>query len=288
MGDGVESASLTKTVITGQNKGVGVYAVGGENLVMRLENVTVGGVGAGVKVMGGKKLVISGSSTVNFMGEYGVYVGDGVKSAELTGTVIKGQNNGVGVYAVGTEKMTMTLTDVTISEVGAGVYVKRGKSLTIGGENSTISFTGDYGVKVEGLMAAHLVKTRIVGTGSGQGKNNGVSVGVYAVGTKDMTMTLTDVTISEVQTGVVVVAGENLTMTGGSIKEVQTGIAMSGSGKLVVEKETRIEFTDGYGVIVGDKVTAKLTETKITGSGTGVYVGGGKVELSGVKIEGDG
>ncbi|WP_208431825.1 NosD domain-containing protein, partial [Bartonella schoenbuchensis] len=245
-------------------------------------------VGAGVKVMGGKKLVISGSSTVNFMGEYGVYVGDGVKSAELTGTVIKGQNKGVGVYAVGTEKMTMTLTDVTISEVGAGVYVKRGKSLTIGGENSTISFTGDYGVKVEGLMAAHLVKTRIVGTGSGQGKNNGVSVGVYAVGTKDMTMTLEGVTISKVQTGVVVVAGENLTMTGGSIKEVQTGIDMSGSGKLMVKDRATIEFTDGYGVMVGDKVTAELTETKITGSGTGVYVGGGKVELSEVKIEGDG
>ncbi|WP_208431856.1 hypothetical protein, partial [Bartonella schoenbuchensis] len=84
-----------------------------------------------------KNLMIGGSSRIEFMGTrgYGVYVGEKVKGVSLKGTVIKGQNKGYGVYAVGTEKMTMTLTDVMISKVGAGVYVKRGKNLMIGGSS---------------------------------------------------------------------------------------------------------------------------------------------------------
>nr|WP_208431829.1 hypothetical protein [Bartonella schoenbuchensis] len=51
------------------------------------------------------------------------------------------------MYAVGGENLVMRLEGVKISEVGTGVYVKRGKSLTIGGENSTISLAdgGRYG-----------------------------------------------------------------------------------------------------------------------------------------------
>ncbi|MBA9083556.1 hypothetical protein GGR10_001428, partial [Bartonella chomelii] len=207
MGDGVgvmvggemKGVSLNDVTIRGSGSGVGsmgVYVMGTEDMTMTLTDVTISRVGMGVVVGKGKNLMIGGSSRIEFMGTrgYGVYVGEKVKGVSLKGTVIKGQNNGVGVYAVGTEKMTMTLTDVMISKVGAGVYVKRGKSLTIGG-SSRIEFTDGYGVYVgEGVESASLKGTRITGKGSGMG------TGVIMESSGKMT--LENVTISKVQTGV--------------------------------------------------------------------------------------
>ncbi|ENN90511.1 right-handed parallel beta-helix repeat-containing protein [Bartonella schoenbuchensis] len=104
-------------------------------------------------------------------------------------------------------------------------------------------------------------------------------------------MTLNMVNILKVQTGVSA-EGSQLTVTlsgGVKISNVRTGVAMTGSGKLAVEDGTKIEFKDGYGVMVGG-VNARLTGAKIMGSGSGygVYAMGGKVLLEKVTIEGDG
>ncbi|ENN91331.1 right-handed parallel beta-helix repeat-containing protein [Bartonella schoenbuchensis] len=271
VGGDVTSASLMRTVITGKGKGsTGVYAMG-EDVTMTVADVTISGVQMGITMMGGGDLTVTGQSTINFMGGYGVMVGDKVtadlvkvriegdgkgmgtgvimegsgkmmltevgiskvktgvyadngaleikgrttidfkengwgvyveklvKSVSLDDVTIRGEDNGYGIHAVGSEEMVMMLKDVRVSKVGKGVYARGGKKLTING-NSTIDFTGEYGVKVEGLGTTHLTKTRIVGKESVGGRNNGVSVGVYAVGGE--TMRLTGVDISKVQTGV--------------------------------------------------------------------------------------
>ncbi|AQX30160.1 right-handed parallel beta-helix repeat-containing protein [Bartonella schoenbuchensis] len=292
MGDGVKSASLTGTVIRGGGSGQGVYAERGTNLTMMLENVTISGVGTGVRMMGGKSLTITGGSIkevqtgvamssgwltvkdgtkIEFMGEYGVYMGDGVKSASLMGTRITGGGSGQGVYAERGTGMAMRLEGVTISRVGTGVRVMGGKSLTITGGSikevqtgvammkgeslmisgsSTISFMGDYGVYMgDKVTKADLVRVMIEGNGKGTG------TGIHAM-------------------------GGNVMVSGGEIKKVQMGIAMS-SGWLTVKDGTKIEFMGDYGVYMGSGVkSASLTGTVIRGNGkgkgTGVYAVGGR------------
>ncbi|WP_208431838.1 hypothetical protein, partial [Bartonella schoenbuchensis] len=117
---------------------------------MVLGGVKIGGVGAGVYVKNGTLIMRGENSTISLAdgGRYGVYMGDGVESASLTKTVIKGQNKGVGVYAVGTKDMTMTLEGVTISKVGAGVYVKNGTLEILEGTTISLADGGEYGVGV--------------------------------------------------------------------------------------------------------------------------------------------
>ncbi|ENN91338.1 hypothetical protein m07a_02100 [Bartonella schoenbuchensis m07a] len=290
VGKDVKSADLAKVTIEGDGKGTGTGVIMEGSGKMTLDKVGISKVKTGVYADNGA-LEIKGRTTIDFKGSgWGVYVEKLVKNVSLDDVTIKGEDNGYGIHAVGSEEMVITMKDVTISKVGKGVYVGGGKSLTISGENSTIDFMGEYGVKVEGLVTTHLTKTRIVGKESVGGRNNGVSVGVYAVGGE--TMTLTGVDISKVQTGVSAEGRELMvTLEGGMrISNVQTGVAMTGSGKLAVEKETEIQFKDGYGVMVGGKMMAKLTETRIKGegSGYGVYVGKGKVVLENVTVEGDG
>ncbi|AQX31200.1 right-handed parallel beta-helix repeat-containing protein [Bartonella schoenbuchensis] len=117
-------------------------------MAMRLEGVTISRVGTGVRVMGGKSLtitggsikevqtgivmmkgeslMISGSSTISFMGDYGVYMGSLVTNASLKGMRITGRGSGQGVYARGGTGMAMRLEGVTISRVGTGVRVMGG------------------------------------------------------------------------------------------------------------------------------------------------------------------
>ncbi|ENN91326.1 hypothetical protein m07a_01970 [Bartonella schoenbuchensis m07a] len=93
-------------------------------------------------------------------------------------------------------------------------------------------------------------------------------MGIYAVGATGMTMTLDEVKISKVQTGVYAV-----------------------NGTLEMEKGSVTEFTE-YGVNVGVLVTrASLTGTVITGkgSGTGIHAAGTKemmMTLEKVEIKG--
>ncbi|MGL2349522.1 right-handed parallel beta-helix repeat-containing protein [Helicobacter pylori] len=306
VGIDVTSAELTGTKIVGggNEKSTGVYAMGGN---VTLEGVTVSGVEKGVVMMGSGTLTVMGGTTIDFKGEYGVYVGEKVTSASLKGTKIVGggSGKGTGVVMVGTEKMTMRLEGVKIEGFETGVSAKGGTvtmnevkvegvemgitmvgkgSLTISGE-SAISFKGDEGVGVivGGEVTAELTGSKIVGGG------NEKSTGVYAMGVGEMRVALDNVKISKVGKGVSVEGKGSLTISGGEISQVQTGVSVEGKGSLTIEKGTRIEFTNGYGVMVGRGMSASLKGTVIRGegSGYGVYVGGGTVLLEKVRIEGN-
>ncbi|WP_208431851.1 right-handed parallel beta-helix repeat-containing protein, partial [Bartonella schoenbuchensis] len=107
-----------------------------------------------------------------------------------------------------------------ISKVGAGVYVKRGKSLTIGG-SSRIEFTDGYGVMVgSGVKRASLTKTVITGKGSGMG------------------------------TGVIMESSGKMTLENVTISKVQTGVYAE-NGELEIKGKTTIDFKEsGWGVYV--------------------------------------
>ncbi|AQX31123.1 right-handed parallel beta-helix repeat-containing protein [Bartonella schoenbuchensis] len=291
VGDGVKSASLMGVEITGKDSGdsYGVYAMGGAGMTISLDGVKVSRVGTGVRVMGGKSLTITGGSIkevqtgvamssgwltvkdgtkIEFMGEYGVYMGDGVKSASLMGTRITGGGSGYGIHAVG----DVTLKDVRISKVGVGVYAKKGVFKMEGGSTISLASWGNYGVYVGSLVTnASLMGMRITGRGSGQG--------VYAERGTNLTMMLENVTISGVGTGVRMMGGKSLTITGGSIKEVQTGIVMMKGESLMISGSSTISFMGEYGVYVGNGVTsAELNDVTITGKnkGMGIHAMGGR------------
>ncbi|OPB29089.1 hypothetical protein BWD121_000940 [Bartonella sp. WD12.1] len=285
---GVESVSLEGTKIIGKGGGNGDgrskgLSVGREVTgAVTLKDVTISEVATGVYVMGGKSLTMTKGS-IGFTRSYGVYVG-GEMTAKLTKTVITGSgggNGGTGVYATGGE---VTLTDVTVSQVGTGVQMLGGKKLTM--ERGEIKEFTTAGVSVGiSVTRADLTGTIITGKGSG--------TGVKVEDRATASLTLTDVMVSEVATGVEMKAGNDLTISGGMIKGVQTGIDMSGSGALMISGSSTIEFTsdNGYGVYVGKKVTrADLRNVTVTGKGggQGVYVAHeGKVAmtLADVKIE---
>ncbi|WP_102830770.1 NosD domain-containing protein [Bartonella bovis] len=148
-----------------------------------------------------------------------------------------------------------------IKNVESGVYATGTGKLTINGE-AKITFTRDYGVKVEGGATADITGATITGGGSGQG--------VIKDGAGEMTMTKVD--ISRVQTGIQVTSG-NLTVSGGTMTGVEKGIDMSGSGRLTVNNNARITFTGDYGIGVGNGVTANITGAEIKGGGQGMGVG---------------
>ncbi|ENN91336.1 right-handed parallel beta-helix repeat-containing protein [Bartonella schoenbuchensis] len=246
--------------ITGNGNGAGVSASGDGDVTLE-GGVTISNVQTGVSMEGtGGTLIMKGDSTISLASGsnygVGVYVGSGVTSASLARVTIEGRGGGTGIYAVGTTGMMMTLDDVKISRVEVGVKVEKGIFKMDGG--SVTEFT-EKGVSVgSGVKSASLARVKIEGKGSGQG------TGIYAAGGE--TVTLTEVTISRVQTGVYAEKG-TFKMDGGEIKE----------------------FT-GYGVSVGENVTsAELTRVKIegkgSGQGTGVHAKGGEtVTLNEVKI----
>ncbi|AQX31204.1 right-handed parallel beta-helix repeat-containing protein [Bartonella schoenbuchensis] len=266
----VKSVSLTQTVITGGGVGsMGVYAMGGGTLEMTLDDVRISKVAMGVVMGRGKSLMISRNSTIDFKGDYGVYMGNGVTSASLMGTTITGDGKGTGVYAVGGTNLTMTLDKVDISQVAMGVYARGGKKLTM--KKGSVDFTGNYGVGVYLGNTAMAELNDVTITGSGKG-----STGVYAMGTENVKVGLTDV----------------------KIEAVEIGVMMLGKGNLTMENVTRISLAigGGYGVMVGGDVTAELKDVKIiggrSGKGMGVYGMGGtnltmtldKVEISKVEM----
>ncbi|MEL6089187.1 beta strand repeat-containing protein [Bartonella schoenbuchensis] len=258
VGDKVTSATLTGVMITGAEKGVGIYAMGGSLTVK--DNTRITGVEEGIKMMGGT-LTVEKGARINFTGEhgYGIYVGKGVM-ASLTGVTITGQNNGVGIYAEGGVMMVKGMTTITgvkegIKMMGYGVLMVK--------DNTRINFTGDYGVYA-GKRVKNTTLTNV--TIEGSGNNGSKGVGVW-------------------------VEGGSLTVSGGSIKGVKAGIAMMGTGgTLTLEKGTRIQFMGeyGYGVYVGTSVKkAELTKVTIEGSGEngyGVYTVGEKVMMKQVEI----
>ncbi|AQX20171.1 right-handed parallel beta-helix repeat-containing protein [Bartonella sp. WD16.2] len=272
VGASVTSTELTRVTIVGEGKGTGVYA-GGKTMMITGGSIT--NVQMGIDMAGSGTLKVEDGTRISFKGTHGIGVWGGTATAELTEVTIKGEgkDKGIGVIMAGSSG---TMKDVRISGVGMGVEVKAGNLTITGGEikevqtgiammgdgkltvedNTTISFTRGYGVKVGGMVtSAQLTKVTITGT-DGKGK------GVYAKG------------------GTVMVSG-------GWIRGVQTGIDMSGSGTLTVKDGTVITVTEnGYGVGVwGGTATAELTEVTIKGEGegkgTGVYAEGGNLTVKG-------
>ncbi|WP_208541723.1 right-handed parallel beta-helix repeat-containing protein, partial [Bartonella capreoli] len=256
-GGGV-TANLTKVEIKGSggNGSKGVSVNGGNLTVIGGE---IKGVEDGIYAVGGGVLKVKDGTRIEFTGEYGVYVGESVTSAELTGVTITGKGNtGTGIEVMG-GKVTMMMDGVNISEVATGINMEGG---TLKVEGGTIGFTKDYGVYVgESVTSAELTGVTITGKG-------GSGTGVW-------------------------VEGKSLTVEGVTrITGVKAGIAMMGYGVLKVKDGTRIEFEGeyGYGIYVGEGVTsASLTGVTITGrggKGVGVYAMGEKVTVSGGMITG--
>ncbi|WP_210160361.1 hypothetical protein, partial [Bartonella melophagi] len=232
VGDGVTSASLTGTTITGGERwrSGGGESVGVETEssgTVTLDGVTVSKVGMGVKVTSGSLEIKGGTKIMVRPDGTGIKVGSGVTRAELNDVRIGGSGTGTGVDAVGTgtKEMTVALEKVTIGGFKTGVeMVGTGGTLTIE-KGTTISFMGNEGVGVivgGGVTSASLTGTTITGDGSG--------MGVYAMGVGEMTVALDNVRISK----------------------VAKGVSVEGTGTLTMNKGTTVEFKggDGYGVYV--------------------------------------
>ncbi|WP_146023835.1 right-handed parallel beta-helix repeat-containing protein, partial [Bartonella bovis] len=279
---GEATATITGTRIEGEGSGKGVYATG-KAVTLKMTDVDISNVEVGVYASNGTVDINKG--TIEFKGGgdevgYGVMVGSSVKMATIMGTTITGDGKGTGVLMDGTNMvpLTMTLNEVNISNVGEGVWVK-GTLVMKGG---SIKFTNN-GVKGYGMgvyvgteATANITGTEIRGMGTGT---------MYGVVMNGKTLGMSEVTISNVSEGVWVKQGGTLTISGGSMTGVQKGITMMGSGRLMVQDRTRIEFKGGeknYGIGVWGEATANITGTRIegAGSGKGVYAtGAGAVTL---------
>ncbi|WP_343358100.1 right-handed parallel beta-helix repeat-containing protein [Bartonella schoenbuchensis] len=322
VGAGVTSATLTDVEITGSgNTGTGVYAMGG---TVTMTGVGISKVETGIYMEAGESLMVR-DGEIRFTKDYGVYVGETVKSTTLAGVEITGSGSGggVGIYAMGG---AVTMTGVGISQVATGVEMKKGTLIMK--EGTKINFTGKYGVMVEG-GTAELTGTKIVGNNRGKGvvwesagtltlervNISGVQTGVEVTGSGKLTMEngeirftgaygvmveggtaeLTGVTIEGrggngvgMSKGVYVGKG-SLTLTRVDISQVEMGVEMR-SGSLTINEGTTIQFTgsDGYGIYVGGGVTsAELTGVTImgTGKGDGIYARSGDLTVSGGAIK---
>ncbi|WP_208431910.1 right-handed parallel beta-helix repeat-containing protein, partial [Bartonella bovis] len=263
VGSGVTSARLTDVTITGAGSGKGVLMDGrgtGATGTLNMTGVRISDVAMGVEAITGT-LTINGHSRITFnngAGNYGVRVQNGA-NADLTNVMITGEGgNGEGSKGVLMEGREMMMEKVTISNVAMGVEATNGTLTIKGGEIGFKDGVGNYGVKVgDRVTSARLTDVKIKGDGDGEG-----SKGVIMGGRE---MTMTDVRISGVQTGVEVTSG-NLTISGGTMTGVQTGISMMGSGMLTVSG-AKITFTGEHGVKVQNGATANLTDVRIVGGG---------------------
>ncbi|ENN92910.1 hypothetical protein BBbe_01810 [Bartonella bovis 91-4] len=178
----------------------------------------------------------------------------------------------------------MTMTNVNISNVKMGVWMKNGNLTVNGGtisevqtgitmtgggrlmvnEGTRITFTSggtrNYGIGVGGEVTANITGAEITGSGSGKG------TGVYATGAKAVTME--EVRISNVSEGVEAKGGI-LAMKGGSIGFMgEYGISLNQGGGVL--KDVRMIYT-------GSSPTADF-----------IKVVDGTVIAEGIKIDGNG
>ncbi|WP_208541733.1 hypothetical protein [Bartonella capreoli] len=228
------SGGTTGVVINGRTanvtlEGVNIskFATGVEvsKGTLKLEGKTtieVGAGGKGMEVGGSGTVMMGGMTTITVKGSgTGMYVTGGevtmMEGGSLTITG-SGSTGTTGVYVKG-GTATVTLERVNISNVGEGVQMEAGESLTVEG-GTRINFTGEYGIKLGKGVRAELTKVTIEGSGKGDGVLMTGSTGT-------------------------------LTMTGVNISNVERGIYMEAGESLMVEDGTRIEFTGDYGVYVG-------------------------------------
>ncbi|MEL6093434.1 right-handed parallel beta-helix repeat-containing protein [Bartonella schoenbuchensis] len=272
VGKGVTKATLTDVKIAGRGKtGVLMGSTG------MLTSVNISGVTTGVEVTG-KGMLTMTDGEIRFT-EVGLKVeGETTATATVTGTKIVGEgNNGMMSKGVYVGKGNVTLTRVNVSKVETGIKMMGNGVLKVK-EGTRIEFmAGGTGVMVGNSVTAHLTGVEIMGNKSGTG-----------VEMRGKTMTITNVTLKDVETGVEVSKGD-LTVIGGAMTQVQTGITMEGNGALMVNGGTRIEFTKDYGIKLGETVaSAELTGVEIMGKekGEGIYAEEGVLMVSGGSIKG--
>ncbi|MEL6089661.1 beta strand repeat-containing protein [Bartonella schoenbuchensis] len=287
--------------ITGSGSGTGINATDGNVTVKggaRIEGFTTG-----INMKGSGELKVEEGTRITVgAGGKGVYVGGSVQSTTLTGVTITGSggNGSKGVEVKGSANVT--LTRVTMKQVGTGVEVAGNGTLTLDGGSITGSGSGT-GINVTGGSGNVIVKgvnvseftTGIKMMGKGtftveegttinvkQG-GTGVSVGDKVTNTRLTGVTITGsgsgygvkveggavvmntVGITGGETGVLM--GESVTkatLTGVTIKEVERGITMMGSGELKVEEGTRIQFTGNDQDGYGVMVGTSVTEATLT------------------------
>ncbi|WP_158244997.1 hypothetical protein, partial [Bartonella bovis] len=114
VGELVTSATLTDVRIEGGGSGQGTGVIMGGKM-LKMTNVDVLNVGVGVEAKKGGTLTIKDGS-IGFKKDYGIGVW-GKATATITGTTIRGEGSGKGVYATGVGKLTLTMTGVNISNV---------------------------------------------------------------------------------------------------------------------------------------------------------------------------
>ncbi|WP_208541671.1 right-handed parallel beta-helix repeat-containing protein, partial [Bartonella capreoli] len=292
--------TMMGTTVTGDGSGKGLV-INGRTANVTLERVNISGFAKGVEVSKGT-LKLEGTTKIEVGGNGSGVSVSGSGQVMMNGTTtITVKGSGKGVYVTGGEVTMMEgTTKIEVTENGTGMSVSGGDVVMSGETTITVKGSGD-GLNVSGGTVMMMGKTTITGSGSGKG--------VYVTGGRG-NVTLENVNISEVATGVYMTGGTlmvregmivgngsgtgiyaksgNLTVEGVDISKVERGVQMDG-GTLTVEGGEIGFAGSGKGVYVGSSVTrATLTNVTIVGrgKGDGIYVKGGtaNVTLEGVNI----
>ncbi|ENN91322.1 hypothetical protein BBbe_10200 [Bartonella bovis 91-4] len=214
---------------------------------------------------------------IGFKKDYGISLKQGgvaLKNVRITGPSNKGtgviMQNGVGV---------MMMKEVDISKVQTGVWVINGKLMM---HKGSVAFNGDYGVS---LIGGNALLNGVSITGQ---DDKGTGVNVEGEGK----MTMKDVNISGVITGVWVKNRANAILMGGEIGfKGYYGVYLDKGGAAL--KNVRMTYTgnnktaDFIKVRGGTVIAEDIIITSTTDNGQGVSVNnGGRVWLTGTNLKG--
>ncbi|MEL6089198.1 hypothetical protein [Bartonella schoenbuchensis] len=280
---------------------------GGELTVM---NANVTGVKKGMEVSG-----LSSSVTV-LQGTIGVRNGGGpVIEVSNNGevTLMKGvtvtESGGSEGEVVIENGGTVQLNGQSFSNVAMGIVVKGGGKADVKGGGATITVRQNgTGFKMEGSGTANVMDMTINGSGGG-GNRTGVEMGSTG------TLTMTKVTLEQLETGAKVTKG-TLELNGGStinVKQGGTGLNVTGSGTVKLEGTeiqvgagaTGVEVLSGTANVVSTTITLQGDGSKglvmkggtatvmgatitVGQNGTGLVMSGGKVTMMSGEIRGSG
>ncbi|ENN93967.1 autotransporter [Bartonella bovis m02] len=283
----------SKITIKGDGSGKGVQMGSMEKLMM-MRDVTFENVSEGINIegsMGGVMVMGMGTGmgkttmTVKNSGSgvVGIKVQD-TKAIDATvmGLKIEGSGGSKGVEFMGSvtgKGGTLMLNMVEISGFEKGVSASGKGMVNIMG-NSRITFKGGTGLEVKGGASAELMRTKIVGSGTG----TGVVMGSEGV------LEMTSVDISEVGVGGSASNGKLVMMgTTITVKEGGTGLSVSGKAMATLMGNSAITIKEnGTGLEVKDTANATMMGGTIKGTdgkGYGVkMMGTGTVEMDGVGI----
>ncbi|AQX30820.1 copper-binding protein (NosD) [Bartonella schoenbuchensis R1] len=251
----------------------------------------------GMTIINGSVWMTGGE--IGFKGQHGVYLSEGYaffNKVNITGS--SSAETGVRMEMRG-KGAALELIDVKISGVQKGIWVA---NKTVKNETDTINeklvwktkgtrlvwktkgtqtLTGEmtitggaitlekskgfgFGIQMEGLKKAHVTELNITGAGL-------TETGAGVVISNSEMVTINDVTIQKVATGITMMGDGKLNVIGGTISQVEKGIAIAG-GTLWVK----------------GKATATLTGTRIMGDesekSTGVEVSDGTMILNKVTV----